>query len=133
MCVNWKYNFKIYQKNNTMILCKSDKNNYNVVKTWCSIVLLNTINKILELIINKKLLYLMKHHNWLFITQIKTWLNKLTKIILKFFIEQMHTMWKIKTNKIVTLLNINVAKIFSMINHIKLIHNLWKKNVQLNY
>ena len=32
-CVNQKYYFKIYQKNNTMILCKSDKNNYNVVKT----------------------------------------------------------------------------------------------------
>ena len=32
-CVNWKYHFKTYQKNNTMILHKSDKNNYNVVKT----------------------------------------------------------------------------------------------------
>ena len=33
MCVNQKYYFKTYQKNNTVILRKSDKNNYNIVKT----------------------------------------------------------------------------------------------------
>ena len=33
MCVSQKYHFKTYQKNNTMILCKSDKSNYGVVKT----------------------------------------------------------------------------------------------------
>ena len=33
-CVNQKYYFKTYQKNNTTILRKSDKNNYDVVKTW---------------------------------------------------------------------------------------------------
>ena len=129
MCVNWKYHFKIYQKNNTMILCKFDKNNYDVVKTWCSIVLLNTMNKIFESIINKKLLYLMKHHDWLLITQMKTWLNRLTKTVLKLFTEQMHTMWKTKTNKIATLLNMNIAKAFSIINHMKLIHNFWKKKM----
>ena len=77
--------------------------------------------------------YLMKHHDWLFITQIKIWLNKLTKIILKFFTEQMHTMWKIKTNKIATFLNMNVIKTFSTINHVKLIHNFWKKKIQFNH
>ena len=126
-CVDQKYHFKTYQKNNTIILRKSDKNNYDVVKTWHSIILLNMMNKILESIIKKKLLYLMKHHDWLFITQMKTWLNRSTKIILKFLIEQMHTMWKIKTNKIATLLNMNVTKVFSIINYMKLIYNLWKK------
>ena len=132
-CVNQKYHFKMYQKNNTIILRKSDKNNYDVVKTWCSIILLNMINKIFKSIINKKLLYLAKYHDWLFITQIKIQLNKLTKIILKFLIKQMHTMWKTEINKIATLLNMNVTKNFSMINYIKLIYNLQKKNIQLNY
>ena len=52
-CVNQKYYFKIYQKNNTMILCKSDKNSYDIVKTWRLIVLLNMMNKIFESIIKK--------------------------------------------------------------------------------
>ena len=131
MCVNWKYHFKTYQKNNKIILHKFNKNNYDVVKTWRSIVLLNTINKIFESIISKKLLHLMKHHDWLLIAQIKIQLNKSTKTILKLFIKQMHMMWKIKTNKIMTLLNMNVAKVFSMINHMKLIHNFWKKKCSI--
>ena len=32
-CVNQNYYFKMYQKKNTMILCKSDEDNYDVVKT----------------------------------------------------------------------------------------------------
>ena len=32
-CVNQKYYFKIYQKNNTVILRKFDKNNYDIIKT----------------------------------------------------------------------------------------------------
>ena len=92
MCVNRKYYFKIYQKNNTMILHKFDKNNYDVVKTWDLIILLNMVNKIFESIINKKLLYLAKHHDWLLAAQMKTQLNKSMKIILKLFIEQMHMM-----------------------------------------
>ena len=91
------------------------------------------MNKIFELIISKKLSYLMKHHDWLFAAQMKTWLNKLTKIVLKFLTEQMHMMWRIERNKIMTLLNINVAKNFSVINHVKLIYNFCKKNIQLNH
>ena len=87
------------------------------------------MNKILKSIINKKLLYLTKHHDWLSTAQMKAQSNKLTKIILEFLSEQMHTMWRIETNKIATLLNMNVAKVFSMINHVKLIHNLRKKKM----
>ena len=90
--LNQNHYFKIYQKNNTMILRKFDKNNHDVVKTWRLIVLLNTINKIFELIINKKLLYLTKHHEWRFVLQIKTQLNRLTKMTLTFFIKQIHKM-----------------------------------------
>ena len=129
ICVNRKYHFKTYWKNNTMILRKSDKNNYDVVKTWRSIALLNTMNKIFESIISKKLSYLAEHHGWLPVAQMEIWLNKSTETVLELFIEQMHTMWKTETNKIATLLNMNVAKAFSMINHVKLIHNFWKKKM----
>ena len=41
----------------------------------------------------------------------------------------MHIIWKIEINKIVTLLNMNVVKVFSTINHVKLIYNFQKKKV----
>ena len=85
------------------------------------------MNKIFESIISKKLLDLTKHHDWLFVAQMKTKLNKSTKIVLEFLTEQMHMMWKTETNKIMILLNMNITKVFSMINHVKLIHNLQKK------
>ena len=112
-----------------MILRKPNKNNYDIVKTWRSIVLLNTMNKILESIISKKLSYLVKHHDWLFTAQMKAWSNRSTEIVLKLLTEQMHTMWGTKTNKVATLLNMDVARVFSMINHFRLIHNFWKKKV----
>ena len=129
ICVNFEYHSQKYHKNNMMILKKSNKNCYNTIKTWQFIGFFNTINKLLKKIINHKLFYLIKHYNWLFVSQIKIKTNQFMKMILKLFIKQIHTMWNTNKNKITTLLKTNIILAFLIVNHEKLIYNFHKKNV----
>ena len=68
ICVNFEYHSRKYHKNDTTILKKSNKNCYNTMKTWWSIVFVSTINKLLKTIMNHKLFYFMTRYNWLFIS-----------------------------------------------------------------
>jgi hypothetical protein len=49
--------------------------------------------------------------------------------ILKFFIEQIHIVWKQKTNRVITLLNLNVANVFDTMSHVRLIHDMKKRKI----
>ena len=75
---------KWIKKNNTMILRKFDKNNYNIIKKKFNCFFKHNEQNF-KSIINKKLSYLTKHHDWLLTAQMKTQLNKLTKIVLKYW------------------------------------------------
>jgi len=60
-----------FKKIITIILQKLKKKNYLKLLSFRFIILLNTLNKILELIILKRLRYVIKAHNTLSSTQIK--------------------------------------------------------------
>ena len=120
-CVNRKYYFKIYQKNNTIILRKSDKKQFWHCENMTSNCFIKhdeqdfwINNQQKTVIFDEALWLIIRCTNENLIEQIDE------KIILKLFIKQIHKMWKIERNTIMTLLNINIAKIFSMINHVKL-------------
>jgi hypothetical protein len=55
-----KYYLKTWKEAIILALQKSNKEDYTVVKAYCSITFLNTIEKLLELIISYKLLLLTK-------------------------------------------------------------------------
>ncbi len=61
-----------FKKTITIILRKLEKKDYLKSSFFRFIILLNTLNKMLELIILKRLRYVVKAHNILFDTQIKT-------------------------------------------------------------
>jgi hypothetical protein len=48
---------------------------------------------------------------------------------LKLFIEQIHTIWNIKKDKITTFLNMNVIDVYDHMFREKLLHNLRKKHI----
>jgi hypothetical protein len=48
---------------------------------------------------------------------------------LKFFIEQIHIVWKQKTNRVITLLSLNVANVFDTMSHVRLIHDMKKRKI----
>jgi hypothetical protein len=49
--------------------------------------------------------------------------------ILKFLIEQIHIVWEQRTNRMITLLSLNVISVFDMMSHVRLIHDMKKKKI----
>ena len=129
MCDEKNFIFEFIEILTRWCCANQKKNNYMTIKTWWPLALLNTIEKTLKTMINHKLFYLIKHHKWFFASKIKTKSNRSMKTALKFFIEQIHTIWNTKNHKIATLLNMIVVRVFSTINHERLLHNFWKKEI----
>jgi hypothetical protein len=50
-------------------------------------------------------------------------------MILKLFTEQIHIVWKQKTNRVITLLSLNVANVFDTMSHVRLIHDMKKRKI----
>jgi hypothetical protein len=129
VCIQQTYHFKTFKKINIITLKKIDKSDYMISKMYRSIALLNIIEKTLKFIMSKKIPWITKTHRLLFDTFMKCRKNRSIKTILKFFIEQIHIVWKQKTNRVIILLNLNVTKIFDTMSHVKLIHDMKKKKI----
>jgi hypothetical protein len=129
VCIQQTYHSKTFIKINIITLKKIDKRNYTILKTYQSIALLNIIEKILEFIMSKKISWITKTHRLLFDTFMKYRKNRSIETILKLFIEQIHIVWKQKTNRMITLLNLNVTNVFDTMSHVKLIHDMKKRKI----
>ncbi len=55
--------------------------------------------------------------------------SRLIETTLKLFIEQIHIIWKQKTNRMIILLNMNVANVFNTMSHVRLIHDMKKRKI----
>jgi hypothetical protein len=75
---------------------------------------------------SKKISWITKTHRLLFDTFMKCWSIETT---LKLFIEQIHIVWKQKTNRKIILLSLNVANVFDTMSHVRLIHDMKKKKI----
>jgi len=73
------------------MLRKLRKKNYSKLLFFKLIALLNILDKILELIILKRLCYVVKTHNTLLSTQIKVRKQCLTNIILQLITKKIYT------------------------------------------
>jgi hypothetical protein len=127
VCIQKTYHSKAFKKVNIITLKKVDKRDYTISKTYRLIALLNIIEKILKFIMSKKISWITKTHRLLFHTFMKCRKNRLIKTILKFFIEQIHIIWEQKINRVITLLNLNVANVFNTMSHVRLIHDMKKR------
>ncbi len=80
-----------FKKTITIILRKLEKKNYLKSSSFRFIALLNTLNKMLGLIILKRLCYVVKAYNILFDTQIKIRKQRLIDTTLQLITKKMHT------------------------------------------
>jgi predicted RNA binding protein with dsRBD fold (UPF0201 family) len=65
----------------------------------------------------------------LFATQMKERRKKIRETTLKLFIEQIHTIWNMNRNKMITLLSMNVANAYDHVSQKRFMHNLRKKKI----
>ncbi len=55
--------------------------------------------------------------------------KKICETTLKLFIEQIHTIWNMNRNKMITLLSMNVASAYDYVSRERLMHNLCKRKI----
>jgi hypothetical protein len=82
-------------------------------------------------IISKKIAWLAKTHRLLLDTHMRCRKSKSIETTLEMLIEQIHIVWDKNTNRIVTLLSLNVADAFDTISHDRLIHDLRKQKISM--
>jgi hypothetical protein len=129
VCIQQTYYLKAFKKINIITLKKVDKRDYTISKTYRSIALLNIIEKILKFIMSKKISWITKTHRLLFDTFMRCRKSRSIETTLKLFTEQIHIVWKQKTNRVITLLNLNVTNVFDTMSHVRLIHDMKKRKI----
>jgi hypothetical protein len=128
-CVEHDYHSLCFREVNIIILKKSNESNYTDFKTYRFIALLNTIDKALEFIIAHKISTFAEIYEMFLATQMKKRKKRICETTLKLFIEQIHTIWNMSRDKMITLLSINVANAYDHVSRERLMHNLRKREI----
>jgi hypothetical protein len=129
VCVELSYHSRCFKIAHIIIFKKLNKKDYFDVKTYKFIILLNTLNKILKSIIIRRISSLTKIHDMFFASQMSDRKNRNCETTLKLFIEQIHTVWNMKKDKITTLLSMNVIDVYDHVFKERLLHNLRKRDI----
>ena len=108
---------------------KSDKKNYFNAKTYKSIVLFNTLSKILKFIIFEHLWNVVEMCNSILNIQMRIHKHKSTDTTLQLIIKKIHIVWSDIRRRVVSLLNLNEKNAFNNVAHSRLLHNMKKRKV----
>ena len=111
----------------TIILRKLEKKNYTKSSSYRLIALLNTLNKVLKLIISKRIRYVVETLKMLSNTQMNVRRQRLINTILQFITKKIYTIWNEQKKRMTSFLNLNVSGAFDNVSHIQFFHNIRKK------
>ena len=128
-CVTHAYHPHEFKRTNTVALRKPGKKDNTNPKAYRPIALLNTIGKVLEAVITRKITHIAEQHRLLPDTQMGARRGRSTESALELLTEQVHSVWGQGTNKVATLLSMDVAGAFDTVSHQRLIHNLRKRKI----
>jgi hypothetical protein len=126
-----KYCLKHFKKFITMSFRKINKSDYFVFKAYRFIALLNILNKLMKSIMTTRLSYAAKKHNLLLREHFESRKDIVSKHALHYIIETINFVWINK--KTATMLLLNVIEIFDNVSHLKLLHNLKKRQIKSIY
>ncbi len=108
---------------------KLNKKNYFNAKIYKSIVLFNTLSKILKFIIFKCLWNVVEACNLILNIQMRVCKHKLTNMTLQLIIKKIHIIWSDTRRKIVSLLSLNKKSAFNNVVYSRLLHDMKKRKV----
>lgn len=128
-CMEQGYHPKIFKKATTIVLKKPNKEDYTEPKAYRPIALLDTLGKVLETIMAKKLSDLAEEHSLLPTTQYGARRSKNTETALEHLVELTHTAWGCNGAYVATILSLDVEGAFDNVNSKRLLHNLEAKGI----
>ncbi len=108
---------------------KSDKKDYFNAKIYRSIVLLNTLSKILKFIVFKHLQNIIEVCDSILNIQMRVCKHRSTNTILQLITEKIHTVWSNMKKRVISLLSLNKKSAFNNVMHSKLLHDMKKRKV----
>jgi exonuclease III len=113
----------------TVVLRKPDKDDYTLPKAYRPIALLNTIGKIMDAVLARRLSYLVEAHNVLPNTHIGGRKLRSTEHALHLIIEKIYKAWNVGRGRVASLLLLDVSGAFDNVSHERLLHNLRTRRV----
>jgi hypothetical protein len=111
-----------------VVIKKLGKASYEEPRVWRPIALLNTIGKIIEAVIAKRIQIVAEEYGLFPQTQIGARTKRSTKTVLELLIEQIQTVWK-SPKYIAILLSLNLSRAFDTTHPTRLLDILRKKGL----
>ncbi len=108
---------------------KSDKKNYFNAKTYKSIVLFNTLSKILKFIIFEHLWNIIEVCNSILNTQMRVCKHRSINTTLQLTTKKIYIIWSDIRRRVVSLLSLNEKSAFNNVAHSRLLHDMKKRRV----
>jgi retron-type reverse transcriptase len=124
------YHPKTWKSAITLALRKPNKDDYTLVGAYRPIALLNSMGKILELVMSRKLSKLAENNDLLPETQIGARKGRSTETALQLLTEQVHTIWNLPgMQRVATMLCMDISGAFDNVSHTRLLDNLRKRRI----
>lgn len=113
----------------TVVLRKPGKDNYTVPKAYRPIALLNTIGKIMDAVLARRLSYLVETEDVLPNSHMGGRKKRSTEHALHAIIERIYAAWNTAGGQVASLLWLDVSGAFDNVSHQRLLHNLRTRKV----
>jgi YD repeat-containing protein len=128
-CLRLGYCPTHFRHSTTIVLRKPNKDDYTAPKAYRPIALLNTIGKLMDSIIAKRISYVTEVYQLLPSTHIGGRKGRSTDHALHVIIEKIFEAWNSPESQVASLLLLDVSGAFDNVSHIRLLHNLRKRRI----
>jgi len=118
-----------FRRSTTIVLRKPGKDDYTTPKAYRPIALLNTIGKLMDAIIAKRISYMTETHQLLPSTHIGGRKGRATDHALHIIIGKIYEAWNSPEPQVASLLLLDVSGAFDNVSHARLLHNLRKRKI----
>ena len=112
-----------------IVLKKPGKADYTILKAYRPITLLNTLGKVFESVLARRISAMAEQHMLLPQEQMGARKNRSTETALELLTEQVHTIWGKSGKHVASLLCLNIAGAFDKVPHQRFLYNLRMKKI----
>ena len=117
------------RQSNTIVLRKPGKDNYTIAKAYRPIALLNTVGKVMESVVAKRLSYMAETEGLLPDTHMGGRKKCSVDTAVQLLVEKTKAVWGKKGHWTASILSLDVAGAFDNVSHERLLHNLRKRRI----
>jgi hypothetical protein len=128
-CLRLGHHPEAFRKAVTVVLKKPGKSDYSNPGAYRPIALLDTLGKVLEAIVAKRISSLTERYCLLPDSQYGARPGRSTETALLSLVEQVRAAWERDSRCVVSLLSMDIAKAFDRVSHPRLLHNLRKNSI----